>query len=121
MSDRIRLHDMAFYGHHGLSPDEQAAGQIFVVDVDVEADIHRAGHTDDIADTLDYRDLYARIRKVMVDERYRLLEAVAEAIAHRVLEADRVEAVTVRVRKPHVKLGGPLGYAAVEVVRRKRR
>lgn len=121
MSDRILLHDMAFYAHHGLSPEEQAAGQVFVVDVDVEADIHRAGHTDDITDTLDYRDLYARVHQVMTDERYRLLEAVAEAVAHRVLDADRVEAVTVRVRKPHVKLGGPLGYAAVEVTRRKRR
>ncbi len=121
MSDRILLHEMAFYAHHGLSPEEQAAGQVFVVDVEVEADLHRAGHTDEIADTLDYRDLYARVRQVMTDERHRLLEAVAEAIAHRLLDVDRVEAVTVRVRKPHVQLGGPLGYAAVEVTRRKRR
>ena len=121
MSDRILLHEMAFYAHHGVSPEEQAAGQVFVVDVDVEANLHRAGHTDDIADTLDYRDLYARIRHVMMDERYRLLEAVAEAVAHRLLELDRVDAVTVRVRKPHVNLGGPLASAAVEVTRRKRR
>ena len=121
MSDRILLHDMAFYAHHGLMPEEQAQGQVFMVDVDVEADLHRAGHTDEIADTLDYRDLYARVRHVMVEERYRLLEAVAEAVAHRLLEVDRVDAVTVRIRKPHVKLGGPLGYAAVEVTRRKRR
>jgi 7,8-dihydroneopterin aldolase/epimerase/oxygenase len=121
MSDRILLHEMAFYAHHGVSPEEQEAGQIFVVDVDVEADLHRAGHTDDVADTLDYRDVYARVRQVVTDERHGLLEAVAEAIAHRLLEVDRVEAVTVRVRKPHVKLGGPLAYAGVEVTRRKRR
>lgn len=121
MSDRILLRDMAFYAHHGLSPEEQAAGQVFVVDVEVEAELHRAGHTDEIADTLDYRDLYARIRRVMLEERYHLLEAVAEAVAHRLLEVDRVDGVTVRVRKPHVELGGPLGYAAVEVTRRKRR
>lgn len=121
VSDRITLHEMVFYAHHGLSPEEQGAGQVFVVDVDIEGDLHRAGHTDDIADTLDYRDLYARVRQVVTGERYRLLEAVAEAIAHRFLEVDRVEAVTVRVRKPHVQLGGPLAYAAVEVVRRKRR
>lgn len=121
MSDRILLHEMAFYAHHGLSPEEQAAGQVFIVDLEVEADLHRAGHTDDLADTLDYRDLYERVGQVMRNDRYRLLEAVAEAIAHRVLDVDRVEAVTVRVRKPHVKLGGPLQHAAVEVTRRKRR
>ncbi len=119
MTDRILLSEMAFYAHHGLTPEEQARGQVFIVDVTVEANLHRAGHTDEIADSLDYRDLYARVKQVLTEERYRLLEAVAEAVAHRVLEVDRVEAVTVRVRKPHVQLGGPLAYAAVEVTRRR--
>jgi dihydroneopterin aldolase len=119
VTDRILLHQMAFYAYHGLTPEEQARGQVFIVDVAIEADLHRAGHTDEIADSLDYRDLYARVRQVMTKERYRLLEAVAEAVAHRVLEDERVQAVTVRLRKPHVKLGGPLAYAAVEVIRRR--
>lgn len=119
MSDRILLSGMAFYGYHGVSAREQEEGQVFTVDVTVESDLHRAGHTDELADTLDYRDVYARVRDVVTGERYRLLEAVAEAIAHRLLELDRVQAVTVCVRKPHVRLGGPLGFAGVEVTRRK--
>ena len=119
MSDRILLAEMAFFAYHGLDPEEQATGQVFLVDVTVEANLHRAGHTDEIGDSLDYRDLYARVRQAMTGERYRLLESAAEAIAHRLLEVERVEAVTVRVRKPHVKLGGPLAYAAVEVARRR--
>ncbi len=120
MSDRIRLEGMAFYAYHGVNPEEQAQGQIFTVDVAIEADLHRAGHTDDLGDTLDYGDLYARVREVVTGDRYQLLEAVAEAVAHRLLELERVLAVTVCVRKPHVRLGGPLGHAAVEVTRRKR-
>jgi 7,8-dihydroneopterin aldolase/epimerase/oxygenase len=120
VSDRIVLEGMAFYAHHGVSPEEQERGQIFTVDVAVEAELHRAGHTDDLADTLDYRDLYARVREALTGQRYHLLEAVAEAVAHRLLEVERVQAVTVCVRKPHVRLGGPLAHAAVEVTRRKR-
>ncbi|HEV2439034.1 MAG TPA: dihydroneopterin aldolase [bacterium] len=119
MSDRIALTGLAFYAHHGVSAEEQERGQVFTVDVAVEAALHRAGHTDDLADTLDYRDLYARVREAMTQARYHLLEAVAEAIAHALLGVDRVEAVTVRVRKPHVRLGGPLESAAVEVTRRR--
>jgi dihydroneopterin aldolase len=119
VSDRILLSGMTFYGHHGVSAREQEEGQVFSVDVAIEATLHRAGHSDDLADTLDYREVYSRIREVMTGERFRLLEAVAEAIAHRLLELDRVEAVTVAVRKPHVRLGGPLAYAGVEVTRRK--
>ncbi len=120
MSDRILLEGMAFYAYHGVNPEEQAQGQIFTVDVAVEADLHRAGHTDDLGDSLDYRDLYTRVREVMTGDRYQLLEAVAEAVAHRLLDLERVEAVTVCVRKPHVRLGGPLDHAGVEVTRRKR-
>lgn len=111
---------MTFFAHHGVNPEEQAEGQIFTVDVAVEADLHRAGHTDDLADSLDYRDLYVRVRDAVTGARFRLLEAVAEAVAHALLEVERVQAVTVCVRKPHVRLGGPLRDAAVEVTRRRR-
>jgi len=120
VSDRILLTGLAFYAHHGVSAEEQERGQVFSVDVAVEAELHRAGHTDDLADTLDYRDLYARIRGAVTQARYGLLEAVAEAVAHALLAVDRVEGVTVCVRKPHVRLGGPLESAAVEVTRRRR-
>ena len=121
MSDRILLSGLAFYAHHGVGAEEQERGQVFTVDVSVEADLHRAGHTDELADTLDYRDLYARIRDAVTQTRYRLLEAVAEAVAHALLGVDRVQTVTVCVRKPHVRLGGPLEGAAVEVTRRRTR
>jgi len=120
VTDRIVLTEMVFYAYHGVLPEEQADGQVFTVDVVVETDLHRAGHTDDLADSLDYRDLYARVRDAMTDRRYQLLEAAAEAVAHRLLEVDRVAAVTVRVRKPHVRLGGALAHASVEVERRRR-
>jgi 7,8-dihydroneopterin aldolase/epimerase/oxygenase len=117
--DRILLNGLAFYAHHGVSDEEQERGQVFTVDLAVETDLHRAGHTDALGDTLDYRILYAHVREAMTSARYHLLEAVAEAIAHALLGVDRVQAVTVRVHKPHVRLGGPLGSAAVEVTRRR--
>jgi dihydroneopterin aldolase len=119
MTDRIVLSGLAFYAHHGVSPEEQERGQVFTVDLAVEANLHRAGHTDAIGDTIDYRALYALVREAVTSTRYRLLEAVAEAVAHAVLGVERVEAVTVRVHKPHVRLGGPLDAAAIEVTRRR--
>jgi dihydroneopterin aldolase len=119
VSDRVLLKGMAFYGYHGVEAEEQAVGQVFTVDVAVETELHRAGHTDQLTDALDYRELYTRVREVVTGQRFRLLEAVAEAVAHRLLEIERVRAVRVHVRKPHVRLGGPLEYAAVEVTRRR--
>lgn len=117
--DRILLNGLAFYAHHGVGEREQELGQVFTVDLSVETDLHRAGHTDALADTIDYRNLYERVREAVTGTRYHLLEAVAEAIAHALLGVERVQTVTVRVSKPHVRLGGPLESAAVEVTRRR--
>ena len=51
--------------------------------------------------------------------RFRLLEALAEAIATRSSPTSAVDEVGVRVRKPKVELGGPLDYAGVEIWRRR--
>ncbi len=118
--DRIVLKDMAFYGYHGALPEERQRGQVFFVDAEVECDLHPAGHSDDLADTLDYREIYCRVQAVLLGPPKALLEAVAEEVAHRLLELDRVEAVCVEVRKPHVELGGSVGFAAVRVERRRR-
>lgn len=117
--DRIVLKDMAFYGYHGVLPEERQRGQVFFVDVEVECDLHPAGHTDDLRDTLDYREVYRRVQAVLTGPPRALLEAVAEEVAHRLLELEPVQAVWVEVRKPHVDLGGPVGFAAVRIQRRR--
>ena len=47
-----------------------------------------------------------------------LLESLAEAIAGALLARfEAVEEVVVRIRKPAVRLGGPLDHASVEIRR----
>ena len=115
--DKITLSGMTFHGYHGVLPEEQDHGQAFEVDVEVAADLHPSARRDDLALSVDYRRVYALVKEVMEGKRFQLLEALAEAIAQRLLNLERVMAVTVRVRKPHVKLAGPLAYAEVEITR----
>jgi dihydroneopterin aldolase/2-amino-4-hydroxy-6-hydroxymethyldihydropteridine diphosphokinase len=110
---------MRFFGYHGVLPEERDRGQEFVVDVDLQADLGPAGRTDDLAATVDYRRVYELVREVVEGPPRRLLEAVAEAVAARLLDLEPVEAVRVRVRKPSVPLPGPVDSAAVEIVRRR--
>ncbi|MBI4277334.1 MAG: dihydroneopterin aldolase [Armatimonadetes bacterium] len=115
--DRIILSGMWFHAYHGVDPAEAEAGQPFVVDVEIDADLRAAGAYDDLARTVDYRQCYAAVRAVVEGQRRQLIEAVAEAIAGHLLALDGVAAVVVRVRKPQVVLGGPLEHAAVEIRR----
>jgi len=57
----------------------------------------------------------------MVEERdFNLIEGLAEAIAQEILGAFDVDAVVVRVRKPHAPVGGLLDFAEVEIRREAR-
>lgn len=115
--DRIVLKEMVFYGYHGTLGEERERGQVFVVDVELVGDLRRAAESDALSDTVDYRDLYDRVRTVVTGPPLHLLEAVADRIARAVLDVQGVEAVIVEVRKPHVDLGGALAYAAVRIER----
>ncbi|MGD9496915.1 MAG: dihydroneopterin aldolase [Armatimonadota bacterium] len=115
--DRIRIHNMSFYGHHGVQASERDLGGRFHVDVELGLDLRPAGESDRVADTVDYKAVYELIAQVQASRRFRLLEALAHACAEGILERFPVEEVTVRVRKSSAPLGGLIDYAEVEITR----
>ncbi len=121
MSDRIVLHDMAFQGRHGVHEHELRSEQPFHVDLELVLDLQPAGIEDDLERTIDYAAVYGTVRQIVESTSFRLIEALAEAIAHEILADHPVDEVLVRVRKPGVDLGGPLAYAGVEIRRTRRR
>jgi dihydroneopterin aldolase len=119
--DRIVLTNMVFEGRHGISEEERADAQPFEVDVELHLDLRPAGVADDLTRTVDYRDIFEICRSVVEGPSRRLIEALAETIAARVLERSAGSGATevvVRVRKPMVPLLGELDGASVEITRR---
>lgn len=122
MTDRIHLAGMTFHARHGVADWEKVEAQRFEVDVELVLDLQPAGLDDDLARTVDYSGVYEVVRQVVESTTFNLIEALAEAIAHELLGGHpQVEELVVRVRKPEVRLGGPLDYAGVEIRRRRDR
>ena len=118
-SDKICLEGMVFYGYHGATPAERELGQRFIVDLEVERDLFKAGGSDNLEDTVDYSALYKVVKDTVQGASRTLLESVAQIIAARVLEEFPVEAVRVKVKKPDVPIkGSVLAGASVEIYRR---
>ena len=111
----IELHGLEVHGHHGATEVEEREGQTFLFDVAFE--LPREPETDELEQTIDYRDVAACVREVSDRRRVRLLETLAAAVADELMTRFALEGVRVRVRKPHVQLDPPAEYSAVTVER----
>lgn len=110
---------MQFQGRHGYYDHEMTTPQPFEVDVELLLNLQPAGLDDDLTKTVDYGEVYKATRQIVESTSFRLLEALAEAISHELLADFSINEVGVRIRKPAVKLDGPLDHASVEIWRRR--
>jgi dihydroneopterin aldolase len=97
MRARLFLSGIRAEGHHGARPGEKDAAQPFVVDLDLEVEVTG----DEIDGTADYRGVTERVRAVIEDGSFDLIEAMAAAIADACLAFGPIARATVVVHKPN--------------------
>ncbi|MDH4045080.1 MAG: dihydroneopterin aldolase [Gemmatimonadota bacterium] len=115
--DSITLKGMRFHTLVGLLPHEEHVPQPLELDLTVWLSLRSVGETDSPEQLVDYRDLYAAVADTVGTSPHRLLEALCEKIAARVLVQPAVGRVRVAARKPHAPIPGPLDYVEVVVDR----
>jgi dihydroneopterin aldolase len=94
---RLFLSGIEAMGRHGARPGEKDEPQPFVIDLDLEVNVG----DDRIDGTADYRDVTERVRGVVEDGSFDLIESMAEAVARECLTFERVLRATVVVHKPN--------------------
>ena len=117
--DVIEIHGLRVFAHHGVLEHERRDGQVFVIDLAVEADLSAAARSDALGDTIHYGELAERVAQAATQRRFDLIEALAAHLAEVAMEDERVHAATVRVRKPGAPI--PLDFDDVAVVVRRSR
>jgi len=115
--DTIYVQNMQFYGRHGVNPEEKELGQRFEVDIELDLDTRPAGLSDDLTQTINYAHVFRLVKRLVEEECFDLIEALAETIAAQVGREFGPEAVRVRVRKPQAPLKGVFDYVAVAIER----
>ena len=112
----VEVRGLALRGFHGATDVERRDGQTFVFDVELAVET-AALQSDDLADTVDYRQVVACVREVSDARAFVLLEALAAAVADALVARFPVTRARVRVRKPEVRLEAPVEYTAATVER----
>ena len=114
--DKIILPAMVFRACHGVLPQEHTTPQEFRLALTLWLDTARAAESDDIADTVNYAQVYEAAERIMLGAHHNLLESLASEIAHTLLADDLVQKVAVRLEKTSAPVGGGIP-AAVEIER----
>jgi dihydroneopterin aldolase len=105
----ILLQDARFHAFHGVMPQEQKVGADFVVNLRVGYPVGKAMETDEVADTLNYAEVYALVAQEM-KQPSNLLEHVAGRIVQAI--SKRFPLVT-SIDLTLTKLNPPMGADAV--------
>lgn len=120
--DVILLTGIRGYGYTGALPEENVLGQWFEADVTLWMDLNPASQSDVLADTYDYRQIIQSTQKIIQEQRFRLIERLAGAIATDALNSDlRLTQVKVKLTKLAPPIADFSGQIAVEILRQQPR
>lgn len=116
--DTISLNGIAFFGHHGHTAEEQAAGGRYSVDVQLALDLTKPSQTDRLEDTLDYRRANELVKQIGQTRRFHLVEGLAGAIADALLkEFPQVQEIRITVRKYDPRMPGAIDHVSATLTR----
>jgi dihydroneopterin aldolase len=109
--DSVFIRGLAIDTTIGVADWERRLRQRLLVDVSLQADLRAAGRSDALADAIDYAAVSERIRTLAAASEFRLVEALAEAIAADLLTRWPATSVRITLTKP----GAVAGTAGVGV------
>jgi len=116
--DSIIARGLTFLGCHGVEEQEKNNPQTFKVDLEMFLDLQTAGATDDLKNTINYDQVFHVVEKIVAEESYDLIEALADHIARTLLlQFPQMNSLEVTVYKPEAPVQGDFEYFAVKIRR----
>ena len=115
VSGYISLNGLRFFACHGVLPQERETGGEFLVSVRAKYPLDKALESDNVADTLNYAEIFEIINKEMQKPSC-LLEHVAGRIGRSIfMNMPQIEALDISVAKTNPPMGADIGSASVEL------
>ena len=116
MSSKIYLRNVRFHAFHGVLPQEGIVGNDYLVNLVLDYYFSSAMKTDDLQGTLNYAEVYQKVREEMAVPS-KLLEHVAGRIAHRLFsDFPEIQKLQLSITKVNPPMGADSDGAGVEVV-----
>src|SRR3990167_2860859 len=104
MSAHIIIERLEFRGRCGVTAEERAKPQTLAVDLELDAQLDPAGHSDNLADTIDYAKIAQRLVEIGTTQEACLLETMAERFLAMVFAEFPIKKANLWLRKLHAPI-----------------
>ena len=116
--DCINIYNLEVFGNHGVLKEENVLGQKFIINVHMYLDTLIAASNDDVNSTVNYAEVSMLITNHFKNNTYNLIETAANEIANLILKTyDKVQKITIEVKKPWAPVRLPLESVSVSITR----
>lgn len=113
MKTSIKLSDIRFFAYHGVLEQERKAGNNYVVNISMDADLSLACKSDNVEDTINYAEVYNIVEKEM-KQPSNLIEHVAMRILKSIKSSfPQILNIEVRLAKNNPPVRGEIKCAEV--------
>ncbi len=116
-NDVVYVTGIQFEASHGYTVAERKGTRRFRCDIEIRRDLSDAARTDRIQDTIDYRAVCALAVEIGTTRTFRLIEALAGAIADAVQEKYPDAGLTITVEKLAPPCPGAPDVSGVKLIR----
>lgn len=115
MGTHIYLQNLRFFARHGVGEQERLIGNEFTVNLKLAVNFCRAMQTDDVADTVNYAEVYEAVKAEMAVPS-KLLEHVGGRIVSRLFrDFPQVTEVELRLGKRNPPMNADIEAAGIEI------
>lgn len=114
--DKILVKGLEIFAYHGVNPEEKIEGQKFILDITADVDLSKPCITDNVDDTVSYAKIIKEATRIFTSQKDDLLERASRRVAEGLLQAfDKIESVTILLKKPDAPIKADFDYVAVEI------
>ena len=117
--DAIHINNIRCYGYIGFLPEERVLGQWFEVNLTLWLDLKPAGNSDNLEESLDYRQAIIIVQHLVKNAKFALVEKLATVIAEDILKLNLIQQVRVQLCKLSPPIPDFNGNIQVDITRSK--
>ena len=116
--DTVVLNRIELYGSIGVALEEKSGKQRYWITIELDADLRRAGETDELEDTIDYAAVFRVCEQSMRSEDCDLLGTFADKLASLLLTRfPLAERVSLEILKPDAPIEGTFDSVGIRIAR----